>query len=147
MRSAGVGESGLALAILVGLDRVGQPESKQSPQATRGKKKKCRAALTPKDPFAQMKRRLQNYGFFIIVGSSSVFLPLLIVRKTVQVYSRAPVLHMLANPARSWPAEQEKYNKKRKSDSAPLPPKCCCCTIIRVPEYRQKNTTRLFSLF
>ena len=32
---------GLALAILVGLGRVGQPELKQSPQATRGKKNIC----------------------------------------------------------------------------------------------------------
>ena len=37
--SCGVGRSGLALAILFELGRVGQPELKQSPQATRGKKK------------------------------------------------------------------------------------------------------------
>ena len=65
-RSAGVGGSGLALAILVGLGRVGQPELKESPQATRGKKKKCclkeNLGLIEKR-FAQMVRRIQSCGF------------------------------------------------------------------------------------
>ena len=37
-----------------------------------------------------MRFIIQNYGFVYLVGSGSIPLPLLIVRKTVQVWSRAP---------------------------------------------------------
>ena len=66
--------SGLALAILVGLGRVSQPELKQSPQATRGKKKMCCAALTRKIWNESKKVSHKWRGEFKNIGLYSRFL-------------------------------------------------------------------------
>ena len=54
-----------------------------------------------------MRFIVQNYGFVYLVGSGSIPLPLLIVRKTVQVWSRAPPyvpdLARRAQPSRPAP--------------------------------------------